>query len=493
MPGHRVAVLIACLAITAQLGCASNAAETEATDAGSDSEAPAAGASARGPAQPALAEAGENRPIQLEVKDFQLFHPASRNAALTSTESDLKVTFGRSRGMFGVGVVVEARNDSREVLLDPEFSGQVTFEGERVLKCEVKATNPAWGTDHLSLDPTRSERMWRNEASNDDEAFWRPGETIRFAARASCAHSIIFDMGLQRIETSFAVHAHRTKDELVTSERLSIQLPREAAILREMVVEEGWAFLAGDVVIRITSDAARTEALAKLGGRADRVNVRELPETSDPVRHQVGALSMEIAPARLLHWTETSGTAKGHRRLELPVRLAIDQGAVEDGLRAPVQSASEALETARRQVEETSKKLEELQLAAAAAPRPQAELATATDENRRAKAVETRAASQLAAAQAAFDRAKVVELARLARAIDCNGFRLVTVSRTSTPENRNDLSAACRRLASEGNLELVVEFDLGRYEVPVAVAYVSEGRRRFAPIASKTLLAFDPR
>src|SRR5262249_39370884 len=128
--GHLRNALISGLAVLAAAcgkGSGAEAASTgdaEAAPAGSavGSAAAPAGAADTGPApKPAAPH------LQVTLKDLQLFHPYSADRSMPSIKDDGSVTTRDTRARYGIGLTVEATNETGELLRDAWFEGDVRF------------------------------------------------------------------------------------------------------------------------------------------------------------------------------------------------------------------------------------------------------------------------------------------------------------------------------------------------------------------------------
>lgn len=198
----------------------SAAASASAASGAAGSTAPAAGAK---PGQPV----GQPR-IQVAIKDVQLFHPFSADRAMPSIKDDGTVTTRDSRPRYGFGLIVEATNETGEVLGDTWFEGDVRFEGAggREIVCEIVADVVAdfTGARFLSYAPRPPKAEgaasgeavfgpktdWKDESESLLEAPWRPAERIRMAGRKNeCEASIAGDIGATSIKGRIVVKSRK--------------------------------------------------------------------------------------------------------------------------------------------------------------------------------------------------------------------------------------------------------------------------------------------
>lgn len=201
----------------------SSAASASAAPIAAGSAAPTALSAGTKPGQPA----GQPR-IQVAIKDVQLFHPFSADRAMPSIKDDGTVTTRDSRPRYGFGMIVEATNETGEVLGDTWFEGAVRFEGAggREIMCEIVADVVAdfTGARFLSYapKPPKAEGAasgaadfgpktdWKDESESLLEAPWRPGERIRMSGRKNeCEASIAGDLGATSVKGRIVVKSRK--------------------------------------------------------------------------------------------------------------------------------------------------------------------------------------------------------------------------------------------------------------------------------------------
>ena len=196
---------------------------------------PVASASAVGSvAAPGPAEQGAvNQPIapklpggiQAVIKDFQLFHPYSSERAMPNVRDNGSYTTRDSSNSFGIGVIIEATNDTGEVLVGPWFDGEVHFiQGDRDVDCRLVPEGIGeFYTTSFTLhynnvpadakpDPFTGEKptAWRNESGSTLEHPWRPGEKIRFFSRKNDCDSILLnDLPPSQVRGKVVIRANK--------------------------------------------------------------------------------------------------------------------------------------------------------------------------------------------------------------------------------------------------------------------------------------------
>src|SRR5690606_30936167 len=94
-------------------------------------------------------------------------------------------------------------------------------------------------------------------------------------------------------------------------------------------------------------------------------------------------------------------------------------------------------------------------------------------------------------AQRAFERGLSSERSDMARLLSCDRLQLATNRRNVTARNSRAARDACATLRDTGAATVVWEFQIDRYEVPVALAFALGRDNQFVPIASQALSVFD--
>ncbi|MRG95396.1 hypothetical protein [Polyangium spumosum] len=163
--------------------------------------------------------------IQVSVKDLQLFHPFSSERAMPNVRDNGTYSTRDQNSAYGVGVIVEATNDTGEVLSDAWLEGNVRFlNGDREVECKFgpDSVGDYYNTTYTlhfnnvpegaKADPFTGEKptAWKNESSSTNERVWRPGERIRFVARKNeCESVVLADMPPSQIRGRVLVKANK--------------------------------------------------------------------------------------------------------------------------------------------------------------------------------------------------------------------------------------------------------------------------------------------
>lgn len=207
---------------------AAGGAATANTAAASTAAPATTGAAAPGQEGPKPAAPAGGKRIQVAIKDVQIFHPYSADRAMPSVKDDGTVSTRDSRPRYGVGFIVEATNETGEILRDPWFEGSIKLVGEdgQESVCEVIADTVAdfTGTRFLSYAPRPPMKLdaittegalgpqtdWKDESESLIESVVRPSERIRMLARKNeCELPVLGDLSPKSIKGRVVVKARR--------------------------------------------------------------------------------------------------------------------------------------------------------------------------------------------------------------------------------------------------------------------------------------------
>jgi hypothetical protein len=226
----RARALLSALALLA-VACGQSKAPDGAA-AGPSSSGPGEAAGAGAAASPAPGEAGKAAPgkprIQAAIKDLQLFHPLSADRSMPSVKDDGTVSTRDAKPRYGIGVIVEATNETGELLGDAWFEGAVRFTGSggQEIVCEIMADVLAefTGARFLSYAPKPTGKAnpiaeeaafgpktdWKDESESLLESPWRPSERIRMLGRKNeCETPIASDMGATGVKGRVVIKARK--------------------------------------------------------------------------------------------------------------------------------------------------------------------------------------------------------------------------------------------------------------------------------------------
>jgi len=211
-------IAAAALVVSSSIGCGNKGGEAGGSGqpAGSAGQPAASSSAAVAAANPGSAQGSVATPtapkmaggIQVAIKDFQLFHPYSSERAMPNVRDNGTFNTRESSSSYGVGVIVEATNETGDVLVGPWFDGEIHFiNGDRDVDCrfspdgigEYYTTSYTLHYNNVpadaKADPFTGEKptAWRNEAGSTLEHPWRPGEKVRFYSRKNECDSILLN------------------------------------------------------------------------------------------------------------------------------------------------------------------------------------------------------------------------------------------------------------------------------------------------------------
>lgn len=260
---HSRSALIAATAliVSSSVGCGNKGGEAGATTGAASAAPPAGSAAAANTAAPAGGAQGSvatpTAPkmaggIQVAIKDFQLFHPYSTERAMPNVRDNGTYNTRESSSSYGVGVIVEATNETGEVLTGPWFDGEIHFiNGDRDVDCrftpdgigEYYTTSYTLHYNNVpadaKTDPFTGEKptAWRNENGSTLEHPWRPGERIRFYSRKNECDSILLnDLPPTAVKGKIVVKANKrfvkSYDSEFTSEGFDLALTGDNVRIR---------------------------------------------------------------------------------------------------------------------------------------------------------------------------------------------------------------------------------------------------------------------
>ncbi|MFO0757683.1 MAG: hypothetical protein U0359_14395 [Byssovorax sp.] len=176
---------------------------------------------------PAAAAAPGGKKIRVEIKDLQFFHPYSIARTMPAA-NEAENTYDTARygsRFYGLGMIVEAVNDTGELLTDPTFEGVLTLTGggyEQTCHFSSGMLFGEYGTRFLSyalrpspdnggtLGDKPPKFFWYDESGSMNEAPFRPAERVRMIARRNeCESLVLGDMGVSAIHGKFTVKGRK--------------------------------------------------------------------------------------------------------------------------------------------------------------------------------------------------------------------------------------------------------------------------------------------
>jgi hypothetical protein len=370
--------------------------------------------------------------ITVTVKDFQLHHPFSKDRALLSASDDAKTSKDYRYDAFGVGLVLEAKNDTGVVLDRPFLIGHIEFvTAQGKAGCTFSGSPINYRTSHLTsaADPAGKVK-WKDETYAGYESSWRPGETVRLMARQGCGNLTLLDHGIESVTVEYVVLGSPAlvDEHLLMSDRARLDLPGRAALLQDVKLPDGSrGVVSGDVVVHLNAKGqVAFDGLSTFFVPADKAARSDVAKDTPMVSGQEGALSYRAGGFKLVQWVDQrdgKDVKKGTRALQVSFEVSYQRPAAED--------------------------------------------------------LDDKAATKLRAATV--------------KSLACDKIALVTNAGTVVPLNKGEAAAACKLLVAEDKVSFTLTYKLGRYELPVALAFSAGGVGKLEFIASEPLLALDPR
>lgn len=166
--------------------------------------------------------------IRAAIKDLQLFHPYAADRAMPSVKEDGTFSTREAKLRYGVGLIVEATNETGELLRDAWFEGSIRFTGSggQEIVCEIQADAivELTGARYLSYAPrppgkvevvtdewaTGAKTDWKDESDSSLESPWRPSERIRMMSRRNeCEAMTAADLGVTAVKGQIVVKARK--------------------------------------------------------------------------------------------------------------------------------------------------------------------------------------------------------------------------------------------------------------------------------------------
>ena len=220
---------------------------------------------------------------------------------------------------------------------------------------------------------------------------------------------------------------------IVESEPLTFDIDPHALSLQGIRLASGEeGFESANIVVHAKDGAPVVDDLAKLGFSLEKVERIPLPEQPPPVRVSAEELSASGEDLALTHFADDASIGKGKRRLSVKWTVSLAG----------------------------------------------AEIASRLGEK---------------AAGAQGDRVLKAERLRVAHLFPCGGVTLVTNRGTRAAVDAAAAAKTCAALDTADGAEFTVNYDLDRYEIPIALVYVVGKTKTFSPIASAALSKLDPR
>ncbi|MCB9659695.1 MAG: hypothetical protein R3B40_16825 [Polyangiales bacterium] len=444
---------------------------------------PGAGGTATNANEPAPETTG----VEVQVRSVQLYHPESRGTPMPPLVADTanERDWIRDEG-FQIAMQVEATNVTDRLLFMPLFDSTIRIQGAR----GGRDCTPARDRDgHIMVGRRVSDgpgNVWREDSG--EEYFWRPGERVRFTMRARCGSISLLEVQPQTISGAFHVVANSAY-EMGPPVRVAVPvtLPGAAMIMQTVQLPDGTTgYASGNWVTYPERGVARRDHLASWGISAHTAQRGDLPAQTPPVNVTRNEWSMVSSELSMTHYTQAQIENKGERLVRLATTITINTAAIEARLQADVSSAQAALLSATSALEAARGTL-----ATAQSGGDEGAISAAEDAVEGAERTVSSAERGVSDAQRAFERGLSSERSDMARLLSCDRLKLTTNRRDVTARNSRDARDACAALRDNGSATVVWEFQIDRYEVPVALTFSLGRDAQFVPIASQALSVFD--
>lgn len=429
----------------------------------------------------------ETTGVEVQVRSVQLYHPESRGTPMPPLVADTtnERDWIRDEG-FQVAMQVEVTNVTDRLLFMPIFDSDIRIQGARGGRDCLPYRN---GDGHIIVGRRVSDgpgNVWREDTG--EEYFWRPGERVRFTMRARCGSISLLEVQPQSISGNFYVVATAAY-EMGPGVRVAVpvNLPGAAMVMQQVQLPDGTTgYASGNWVTYSDGGAAKRDHLASWGISAHTAQRTDLPAQTPTVNVTRNEWSMVSTELSMTHYTQAQIEVKGERLVRLATTITINTAAIESRLQAAVASAQATLLSATSALEAARGTLATAQASGDAAAISIAEDAVDTAEDAVGDAED--AAGD---AQSSFERGLSSERSDLARLLACDRLQLVTNRRNLTARNSRAARDACATLSSTGSATVVWEFQIDRYEVPIALSFSLGRDPQFVPIASQALSVID--
>lgn len=451
--------------------------------------APAPGAQgASGAAAASDEPTPETTGVEVQVRSVQLYHPESRGTPMPPLVADTtnERDWVRDEG-FQIAMQVEVTNATDRLLFMPLFDSDIRIQGARGGRTCV----PYRDRDgHITFGRRVSDgpgNVWREDSG--EEYFWRPGERVRFTMRARCGSISLLEVQPQTISGNFYVVANAAY-EMGPGVRVAVPvtLPGAAMTMQTIQLPDGTTgYASGNwVTYRNDRGVPGRDHLASWGISAHTAQRSDLPAQTPPVNVTHNEWSLVSSELSMTHYTQAQIENKGERLVRLATTITINTAAIEARLQAGVSSAQSALLAATSALEAARGTLSTAQSGG-----DEAAISAAEDAVSDAERTVSGAERGVSDAQRAFERGLSSERSDLARLLSCDRLQLATNRRNITARNSRDARDACAALRDAGSATVVWEFQIDRYEIPVALSFSLGRDPQFVPIASQALTVFD--
>ena len=418
--------------------------------------------------------------VEVQIRSVQLYHPESRGTPMPPLVADTtnERDWVRDEG-YQVAMQVEVTNVTDRLLFMPIFDSDIRIQGARGGRDCLPYRN---SDNHIIVGRRVSDgpgNVWREDTG--EEYFWRPGERVRFTMRARCGSISLLEVQPQAISGNFYVVATAAY-EMGAGVRVPVpvSLPGAAMVMQQVQLPDGTTgYASGNWVTYSDGGAAKRDHLASWGISAHTAQRTDLPAQTPTVNVTRNEWSMVSTELSMTHYTQAQIETKGERLVRLATTITINTAAIEARLQSAVSTAQAALLSATSALEAARGTLATAQSGGDEAAISAAEDAVGDAEG------------DVSDAQRSFERGLSSERSDLARLLACDRLQLVTNRRNITARNSRPARDACSTLGTTGTATVVWEFQIDRYEVPIALGFSLGRDPQFVPIASQALSVFD--
>ena len=443
---------------------------------------PAGATGAADPADPPPQTDG----VEVHVRAVQLMHPESRGAPMPPLVADTRNERDWIRDDdFQIAVQVEATNNTERLLSMPAFDANVRIQGSRGgVNCRPHRRDGRVTMGARLSDGPGNE--WREDSG--EEYFWRPGERVRFTMRARCGSLSILEVDPQTIVGAFQIVATSPFD-MGAPVRIEVPLtlPGAAMVMQQVSLPDGsTGYASGNWVTHSDNGRVRRDHLASWGINAHTAQRTNVPAQTPQVNVRRNEWSLVSSEVTMTHYTQANVDTKGNRLVRVAATISIDTSAIEGRLQADVTSAQQALAAAQQTLAAAQQAL-----TAARAGGDEGAIDQAEDAVEDADRAADRADDAVSSAQRSMERGLSSERSSMARYLSCDRLTLATNEGDRRARNSRAARDACSSLGDSGQAQVVWEFEIDRYEVPVALSFQLARDDYFVPIASQQLSSFD--
>jgi hypothetical protein len=325
--GRHARVIAAAIALFASACGKPGAPEGGPADAAAPEDTAASASASAAPRDGAKAPAAPGSPrIQVAIKDLQIFHPYAADRAMPSVKEDGTFSTRDAKLRYGVGLIVEATNQTGELLRDAWFEGSIRFTGSggQEIVCELGADVVAElsGARFLSYAPKPPGKVevvteetafgpktdWKDESESALESPWRPSERVRMMSRRNeCEALTAGDLGATAIKGRVVVKARKIFVDVIgydfDEKAFELALDNEFVRIRDRRSQRVVVVPVKEVAeMKIAQGSSASSALTPLShvrlGRVVRTSDADLVE-SEPVEFDIRPRALTLQLVKL--------------------------------------------------------------------------------------------------------------------------------------------------------------------------------------------------